>query len=256
MIDYLTHIDADTRRLIEIATQNDLSAPVPTCGEWTLGDLTWHMSEVQHFWGWIIEQRAPSPSDYTGPTRPTDDALVEFLETSREKLVASLPDADPAEECWSWASDQTVGFTFRRQAHEALIHRVDAEIAIGARSAIDATLADDGIDEILTVFHGEIPSWGSFSEEDAALTLRATDTSSSWVCRFGRMTGTSPDSGKTYDVDAISIDNTATSTGDIAAEAGSLDLWLWGRAEDVPLEITGDRGLAQRLRISTVDVTQ
>jgi hypothetical protein len=106
------------------------------------------------------------------------------------------------------------------------------------------------------VFHGEIPPWGSFSEDDAVLTLTATDTSSSWVCRFGRMSGTSPDSGKTYDVDAISIDDTATSTGDIAAEAGSLDLWLWGRAEDVPLEITGDRGLAQRLRISTVDVTQ
>ena len=52
---------------------------------------------------------------------------------------------------WSWANDQTAGFSYRRQAHEALIHRLDAELAGGERTAIDARLAADGVGEVLGV---------------------------------------------------------------------------------------------------------
>jgi uncharacterized protein (TIGR03083 family) len=256
MIDYLTHIDADTRRIVEIATEHELASPVPTCDGWTLADLTWHMGEVQHFWAWMVEQRAPSPADYVEPIRPADDAVIEFLDAAREKLVSILAEADPTEECWSWASDQTVGFTFRRQAHEALIHRVDAEIAIDAPSIVDAALADDGVDEILSVHLGDIPSWASVTPADEGMRLRATDTSSSWIVRFGRMTGKSPDTGKTYDVDTVLIDDTATTTAEISDEAGLLDLWLWGRARDAVPQISGDTGLVDRLRALVPGWTQ
>ena len=60
-------------------------------------------------------------------------------------LVAELERADPAEPAWSWSAEQTVGFTFRRQAHEALIHRLDAEQTAGDVTPLDAALASDGV---------------------------------------------------------------------------------------------------------------
>ena len=52
-----------------------------------------------------------------------------------------LEAADPAEEAWNWSDDHTVGFILRRQAHEALVHRVDAELAAGDRTDLDPLLA-------------------------------------------------------------------------------------------------------------------
>ena len=63
----------------------------------------------------------PSPTSYA-------DALTAFDEAS-SGLVAALRDADPADPAWTWSKEQTVGFILRRQAHEALIHRLDAELA-------------------------------------------------------------------------------------------------------------------------------
>jgi hypothetical protein len=86
--------------------------------------------------------------------------------------------------------------------------------------------------------------------------LRTSDTASSWVVRFGRMTGTPPESDKTYDADAITIDDTATSTAEISADAGTLDLWLWGRARDATPEISGATELVDRLRALVPGLTQ
>ena len=53
---------------------------------------------------------------------------------------------------WSWwEPDQTVGFWYRRMALETVVHRVDVETQFGPPSAIDAALAVDGIDEVLTL---------------------------------------------------------------------------------------------------------
>ncbi|WP_238993563.1 hypothetical protein [Nocardioides caldifontis] len=61
-----------------------------------------------------------------------------------------------------WAEDRTVGYIRRRQAHEALIHRLDAELTAGTVTALDPTLASDGVDEALDVMFGGCPPWGSF----------------------------------------------------------------------------------------------
>ena len=44
-----------------------------------------------------------------------------------------------------WADDKTVGYIRRRQAHEALIHRLDAELTAGAVTPLDPDLAADGV---------------------------------------------------------------------------------------------------------------
>ncbi len=256
MIEHLAHIDANSRQIADLAASSDLSLAVPTCGDWTLADLTWHLGEVQHFWSHIIEQRATTPKGYEEPVRPTDDELAPFLAAMTERLVAALAAADPAEPCWSWSRDQTVGFTHRRQAHEALIHRVDAELAVGRPSTVDADLAADGVDELLVVFMNNLPSWASFSPSHQPIELSTTDRDASWVVRLGRMSGTSPDTGQTYDDDAIALDPDAVAAAEISGPAAALDLWLWGRAGSDDVRISGDATLAGRLRAAAVDATQ
>ena len=56
---------------------------------------------------------------------------------------------------WMWNLDgRHAGYIARRQAHEALIHRIDAELTAGRRTPVDAALGTDGIDEVLSVMHG------------------------------------------------------------------------------------------------------
>ena len=71
------------------------------------------------------------------------------------------------------------GFTFRRQAHEALIHRLDAEQTAGDVTPLDTALAADGVEEVLDVMYGASPDWGSFSPLDHRLRVDITDTGES-----------------------------------------------------------------------------
>ena len=53
-----------------------------------------------------------------------------------------------------------MGFVRRRQAHEALIHRIDAELTAGRRTPVDPLLGADGVDEALRVMYGGVPGVG------------------------------------------------------------------------------------------------
>ena len=205
------HIGLDLIRfhsdcLATLVAGSALDVAVPTCGDWTLGDLAWHMTEVQDFWTYVIPSRPAPPAGYVEPNRPPDADLVGRLEKATADLVAALVDADPTDEAWSWASEQTVAFTLRRQSHEVLIHHVDAALAVGAAMPeISPEFAADGVDEAVEVFLSEIPGWASFSRGDGVVRLDATDTGDSWVLAFGQMTGTSPRTGKHHDMEALLI---------------------------------------------------
>ena len=54
-------------------------------------------------------------------------------------------------------AEKTAASWARRQAHEHLVHRMDLEAAAGVPHApVDTALADDGVDELLTVI---LPRW-------------------------------------------------------------------------------------------------
>jgi hypothetical protein len=56
----------------------------------------------------------------------------------------------------------TVSWVARRQAHEALIHRTDAELAAGVTvTRADAALAADGVDDLISGFLVGVPRWAS-----------------------------------------------------------------------------------------------
>ena len=242
----------------ELGRRHDLGTPVPTCGDWTLADLIWHLTEVQNFWEYIIGQRPAGPEQYPVPERPADDRVADLLTDRCTHLVGHLDSADPADRAWSWANEQTVAFTIRRQTHEALVHHIDGVMAVGAEiPSVKPTVAADGIDELVTVMLSGVPPWATFEREHDSLRLIAADTGDTWNLGLGRMTGTSPDSGTTYDLAAFELlagldDPTAT------IEAASLDLllWMWGRRSSELLTVTGDTDLATRLRAAIAESTQ
>lgn len=74
-------------------------------------------------------------------------------------LAGVLAGLDPGGAAWTWmegAGESTVGAWARRMAHEALVHRVDAELTAGmAISPVDVALPIDGVNEVLTWMAGD-----------------------------------------------------------------------------------------------------
>ena len=220
--------------LADLLDANDPSTPVPTCGDWTLADLVWHLTEVQSFWGHIIGNRPAGPETYEPPTRPGDDALGAGLRTAGIKLVEHLADADDDDVAWSWADDQTVGFTVRRQVHESMIHAIDGFLAVGAPlPSLEPHLAADGIDEMVRVMLTGTPDWATFQATGGVFELVASDTGDQWALQPGRIVGTEPTSGKHLELAGYELDDGTIPTATIGAPALDLLLWMWGR-QDAP----------------------
>ena len=129
------------------------------------------------------------------PDRPSsyDDLLAAF-DTCSAGLVDELERADPAETAWSWSAEQTVGFTFRRQAQEALIHRVDAEQTAGDRGVAPSTRRwpATGWTRPSTSCSGARRAWGVFHGLPHYVRFDITDTSEPIWVQLGRFVGTDP----------------------------------------------------------------
>lgn len=252
---YLRHLRSDSDRLREVLTGCDPEARVPGCPDWTAADLLGHHGGVLDFWATIVEQRPAGPDDWQEPEKPTSyDGLLAYHRAQTDRLVAALSAADPAEGAWTWSSEQTVGFTFRRQAHEALIHRLDAEQAAGAVTPLDPELAADGVDEALDVMFGGTPGWGTFTGGGRYVRVDLTDRDESVWVETGRFVGTDPDNAKSYDEDDIAKVEPRGSEPDavVSGPAATLDAWLWRRGDSTGVTVTGDEAVCTLFR-SCVD---
>ncbi|MEX0834789.1 MAG: maleylpyruvate isomerase family mycothiol-dependent enzyme, partial [Nitriliruptor sp.] len=167
---YTDIVAEQSARFLAVLRRADPDGVVPSTPAWTVADLVWHLAEVQWFWGAIVSDLLEDVDALTEPDRPEGAALVDLLRRSSADLVGALRERDPADTCWSWHEDgRSVGWVARRQAHEALIHRVDAELAAGVPvSAAPAELAADGVDELLRVML-KLPSWGTFTPDGCAV---------------------------------------------------------------------------------------
>lgn len=248
---YLDFIRAESARFREVLTDADPAARVPACPDWDAADLLWHLTTVQHSWEWVIANRPAAPEEDAPLDRPRAYAdLLALFDERSAAFVSTLGSADPAEQAWSWAPEQTVGFTCRRQAHEALVHRLDAEQTVGSVTALDARLAGDGVHEALAVMFGGCPPWGTFTPGEGLLRVDVIDTDQQVWVRLGRFTGTDPDDGKTYDEDDISVVDGGPDEPDavLAGPAAALDTWLWRRGDDSEIRVAGDREVHDRFR--------
>lgn len=250
---YLSHLHAESARFREVLADCDPEARVPSCPDWTAADLLWHLATVQRWWAEVLVARPAQPEEVEPPRPATYDELLAAYDGWSAELARALETADPAEEAWNWSDDHTVGFILRRQAHEALVHRVDAEQAAGVASELDATLAADGVHEVLDVMFGGCPPWGSWEPGEGLVRVDSTDTGEEFWVRFGIFSGTHPGSGTSY-ADEEDFHVVAAPEGDVEPDAvvdgpaAALDLWLWHRGGDAEISVAGDEAAYARFR--------
>lgn len=240
----LAHIRTESQRFRDVLADCDPAVRVPACPDWDASDLLWHLTGVQRFWAGIVRTRPAAPAEVVDPERPTSyDGLLAAFDEHSAALVDALEAADPAEEAWHWSPVQTVGTTFRRQAHEALIHRLDAEQVAGAVTPLDPALAGDGVLEVLEVMYGgEPPAWGRFDASPYSVRVEVADLGESIWVRPGLLTGTEPVSGKVYDGPHLLVVGDPGSPADavVSGAAADLDAWLWRRRDDAGIVARGD----------------
>jgi uncharacterized protein (TIGR03083 family) len=243
-LDYLAFLAAESHRFVVALAEAEPVTRVPTCPDWDADDLLWHLTEVQWFWGAIVADRLADPSGLPPrPGRPGDrPGLLSAFGAASGRLLEVLTATPPDTACWTWSEDHTAGFVRRRQAHEALIHRVDAELTVGSPvTAADPALAADGVDEVLRISYGNRPEWATVRPDGAPVRLRTTDSGHDWVVRPAQLSGHDPDRDEAVTEPAVEV-LPAGAADDVAAtvesSAWALDLYLWQR----PTEGTGRVG--------------
>lgn len=222
------------------AEKAGVTAEVPTCPGWRVGDLIRHQGAV-HRWadGFVRERRMTA-----GPMEedsPEDGALLPWFREGHLRLVDSLATAPEDLECWHFLRAPSAReFWARRQAHETTVHRVDAEAALGMElSPIDAEFAADGVDELLAGFHAR-PKSRVRSETPRSLRVRAVDVPAGqgeWLAHLSAdppRTERGGGTGREADADA---DCTVLGT------AAELYLALWNRGPYERLEVSGDASI-------------
>ncbi|HZC27392.1 MAG TPA: maleylpyruvate isomerase family mycothiol-dependent enzyme, partial [Actinopolymorphaceae bacterium] len=126
-----------------------IDAPVPPCPGWTVDDVVSHVAHVYLHKIVCMQTQArpdPWPPDLSG--RESVGLLQESFATLLDEMRTRGPDAPS----FTWYEpDQSVGFWYRRMAQETAIHRVDVELAHEMLTPVDAELAADGIDEVLSI---------------------------------------------------------------------------------------------------------
>jgi uncharacterized protein (TIGR03083 family) len=222
---YLDHIRNDGD-LIAATAPRGLDLPVPVCPPWDVREVVAHLATVyDHKVMAMRLGRRPEQGEWT-TDEPFGKDTVEWFADEHAKLLAELMSHSPAAYAWSWwEPDQTVGFWYRRMALETVVHRVDIETQFGAPSAVDAALAIDGIDEVLTLMLA--------GDEEAAAAVPGTGTvevladDSAWsVVLEKSRTVVTP--GRRTSPNAV-----------LSGDAAALFLYLWGR---MPTDTLSRRG--------------
>ncbi|SFC01781.1 maleylpyruvate isomerase family mycothiol-dependent enzyme [Streptomyces aidingensis] len=200
---YLGHLRRELDAFRACLAGGELSAPVETCGEWTLLDLAGHLGGQNL---WVATAVTERRGDYrAGPPPRERAALLAWYDTTCAAMLEALS-GDPAAEAWTFHPPHTIGFWQRRRALETLIHRWDAEHALGGPAGPpDPALAADGVAEVFEIMAPRQIVRGRAAEPVRALRVAATDTDGSWTYGPGEPVAT------------------------VSGPAGDLLLLLWGR---------------------------
>ncbi|RII14694.1 hypothetical protein DSC45_20285 [Streptomyces sp. YIM 130001] len=158
----LACLNADFARLRSVVPDR-LSARVPTCPDWTVGDLTRHVGDV--YLHKTLAMREGVEREPWPPAELADEDPLKLLDRGHAGLMEEFAAHGPEDHAGSWYTpDPTVGFWIRRMAQETVIHRIDAELGAGVPVApVAEDLAVDGIDEVLRVFaEFSVAEWGDY----------------------------------------------------------------------------------------------
>ncbi|MEU5790551.1 maleylpyruvate isomerase family mycothiol-dependent enzyme [Micromonospora purpureochromogenes] len=165
----------------------DLTVAVPSCPGWNVGQLVRHLGGGQRWAAEIVRTRPSTPPSDThfrdlSPYADEDPAVVgPWLVEGAAELAGALRDAGPAARVWTPLGPGSPAFFARRFAHETLVHRADAALALGVDVAVPQEVAVDALDEWMEL--GALPQMFDFHPHrrellgpGRTLHLHATDT--------------------------------------------------------------------------------
>lgn len=170
-IDHLAHLRADCDAVLAVLAVGDPNAPVAACPGWDLRALVEHLGCVHRWAAEVVRTGVVADQ----PTADGVDDLAGWFADGADALLTALTAADPQAPTWSFTTDRTAGFWRRRQALETVVHRWDAQRAVGEPAPLDAQLAADGIAEVADLFLPRQVRFGRIPPLPAAVALRPLD---------------------------------------------------------------------------------
>lgn len=205
----------------------DPDAHVPLCPGWTLTDLVDHLGQVHQWAHGIVLGEGPREVVTGGPEDGEDVAT--WYEECVGDLLDTLATTDPARPCWTFQSDnEQARFWSRRQALELLVHRVDAEAAVGGSVRVDPDLAVDGVAEIFDVWLPRITRRHGPPDLAAPLLIACTDRSERWLLHPSQGAD-QPLPPPTADGPVLTDQDAASAAATISGSGAGLLMVLWKR---------------------------
>ncbi|MFD7613093.1 maleylpyruvate isomerase family mycothiol-dependent enzyme [Streptomyces sp. NPDC059828] len=245
---YRQAIERETLRFAEVVRDVDPGTAVPSCPAWTLADLMRHVGTLQRWFSALLTARVRERPSSRNVDPGPDDARerADWVAAGVPAVAAVLRDTDPGTPMWAWGEDQYARFWARRMLFETLVHRVDAERAVGRRSGVDPVLAADGVDEFLV----NLPHAGSFAPavtelrgSGETIAFRCADPGDGeWRVRLD------PDGLRPLTPTDADRAGRPESQAAVRASAADLLLLLYGRRQyhEDGYEVTGDTVLLDR----------
>jgi uncharacterized protein (TIGR03083 family) len=185
----------------------DADTPVPTCPGWPVQRLIQHVGRVFDMVIRVLRTADPqSPPTRVEP--PPGDVFAVF-DDRLATLLDVLATTDPVTPAWhiSPTAPKTAAFWSRRMAHEATVHRIDAQAAAGTDSAVDPDFAADGVDEVLTrLIQQHTDAWAVAALSGTVL-YHAADAGRAWTVRLvpGQLPQTAPETVTEPDASVVGL---------------------------------------------------
>jgi len=217
-------------------------AQVPSCPEWTVAQLTGHLTDLYRWVGGHVGRGVTDPPQ--ARVREARAATPEEFDESFTALLTLLDALDPEMPAWNWApQSKKVGFWDRRMAHETAVHRWDAQMATGLAEPIEAKLAADGVTEILDTWlpagRGKCPP-----DRQGMIALSASDLEQTWYIRLRPGGGIA-----LLDTATILDDDDHHERAVAQGTASDLQLALMGRIGSDVLMLSGEERLFGCLQV-------
>lgn len=248
-MDAAAHLDALRREGAVLASTaaTDLDRAVPSCPEWTVAQLVGHTGWV-HRWVNAVLRADPAtpPSPRTIGTAPSGPDVLDWYRRALDELLVSLSEVDLSQTYTTFAGPRDGHWWARRMAHEAGMHRWDAQNAVGVADPFEPGVAADGVEEALDTYVVRRFDHGAFGSAGQTMHLHATDSGAGGDGTAGGE-ATHGEWMLTMQPDAV-VWERAHGKGDVALRGSTSDLllFLMGRVGPDRFEIFGDRSLAER----------
>jgi uncharacterized protein (TIGR03083 family) len=243
---FLDEVVLHTTAFADAAHTAGPDARVPSCPEWTVRDLAEHLGGVHRWCAGTVSrpgEKLVRRGVGDAPMPESVDEVSTWLLEGAATVARTIRDAGEDTLVGGFGTMVPVAFWARRQCHETLVHRADAELAAGVPVLADVApeIAADAVDEHLEMVVRSAKRRTGLHGDGATLHLHATDEgldgSGEWVV--------------TLDAEGPRVEHAhRKSDAAVRGPARALLLVLTGRErpENVGVDVLGAAELLERWR--------